>query len=295
MVQVGIIINNSRELQSEAVRTLELITESTFIHEEIVYTEYPKHAIEIAMRMAAEKQVLVAVGGDGTSNEVLNGWHKSKPECCALGIIPNGTGNDFSKMLKPFNPETFVRDLEALNVKTIDYALAKGKDQERAFLNVADLGFGAKVVQLLERQRKKGLKGAISYSLAILRAFLVFKKKRVEVVFDGTSWSGKVLLIAFCNGSDFGNGLSIYPEASVLDAKLGLTIVGDVSLLTYASKIGKLRKGEKIDHPRLKYASAEGIEILECPDNFHIELDGELATFPIKRIEVVEQKLPVIC
>lgn len=295
MVRVGIIINNSRKLQHETARTLELISASNFIREEIVYTEYPKHAMEIAARMAAEKQVVVAVGGDGTSNEVLNGWHQSQPDCCAFGIIPNGTGNDFPKMLKPFNPETFVRDLEALNVRTIDYALARGSGEERAFLNVADLGFGAKVVQLLERQRNKGLRGGISYSIAIIRAFLVFRKKPVEIVFDGTPWSGKVLLIAFCNGSDFGNGLSIHPESSIRDGKLGLTIVGDVSLLTYASKIGKLKRGQKIDHPRLEYNNAGGIEIVNCPESFHFELDGELAAFPIEKIEIVAQRLPVIC
>ena len=261
---------------------------------EVVTTEYPQHAIEIAKDWAKSKQVIIAVGGDGTCNEVLNGWHQTKPECCAIGILPDGTGNDFQRMLRPFDPKVFVYNLEALNVKHVDYGLVELESGERAFLNIADLGFGAKVVQILERQRKKGLRGKLSYSMAIVRAVLSYRKRKVELLLNGESWKGKALMIAFCNGRDFGYGLTIHPQASLNSGDLGITIVGDVSLLTYASKLGDLKKGRHIKHREMMYSSASEIEFRKLHPTIQMEVDGELVSDRVKKLRVVSNKLPLI-
>jgi len=294
MIQVGIIINNTCKLQQKAAHVLQLIEDSLYINAEICRTEYPKHATEISENWAKEKQIIVAIGGDGTCNEVLNGWHKAGQAYCAVGIVPNGTGNDFQTMLPDFDPENFVRNLEVLNVQQIDYGIAETAQDSFAFLNISDLGFGAKVVQLLDRQRKAGIRGKASYSIAILRAFFVFRKRKIQLSIDGIAWQGKVLMIAFCNGSTFGHGLTIHPGMEINNGQLGVTIVGDVSLLTYVSKLRHLKKGRKIQHAQLHYLNAKVIEFDPNSLPKLMEFDGELIEKCVQKITVVQNGLPLI-
>jgi YegS/Rv2252/BmrU family lipid kinase len=281
-------------MSAKAARTLQLAESSLRLEVEIKYTEYPKHAIAIAREWAQTKQVIVAVGGDGTCNEVLNGWHQTQPESCAFGVLPSGTGNDFQRMLRPFDPEVFVYNLEALNVQHVDYGLVTTDSGETAFLNIADLGFGAKVIQILDRQRKKGMRGSWAYSLAIFRAFLSYRKRKVAMRLNGERWEGKPLMVAFCNGRDFGDGLTIYPEASLNSGQLGITIVGNVSLLTYASKLKDLRRGRKVKHRELSYGTVTEVEFNEVHPTLCMEVDGEYLESRVQRMQVVSEKLPLI-
>lgn len=130
--------------------------------------------------------------------------------------------------------------------------------------------------------------------MAIVRAFLSYRKRKVQLLLNGESWEGKALLIAFCNGRDFGYGLTIHPEASLNSGDLGITIVGDVSLLTYASKLGDLKNGRHIRHKQLTYASASDIEFQDLHPTLHMEVDGELVTDQVKRLRVISNKLPLI-
>lgn len=294
MIRVGFILNGAIKLGKQAKLTLALAQQSEYLITEIVETKYAKHAIEIAKEWAKSKQILVAVGGDGTCNEVLNGWHQAQEIHCALGIVPDGTGNDFHKMVGVFDPEEFVASLEAMHVQQVDYGILHSEAGEKAFLNISDLGFGAAVVARMEAQRRLGIGGKVSYALAILRAFLVYRKQEVELEFDGILWKGKTLLVAFCNGSTFGHGLTIYPGASILDQTLGVTIVGDVSVFTYARKLGQLKKGIKIKHPGLQYKQVREIGFVRVPSKIRIETDGELLKSLPEKITLIGEALPLI-
>jgi YegS/Rv2252/BmrU family lipid kinase len=295
MIRVGFIVNGVRKQSEKALKTIALAQKSPRLETEVISTEFPKHAVALAKDWTKSKHIIIAVGGDGTCNEVLNGWHQAESDSCAFGILPDGTGNDFQRMLTPFDPKVFVYNLEALNVKHVDYGLLETDIGETAFLNIADLGFGAKVIQILERQRNRGMKGKLSYSIAIARAFMCYRKKKIHMRVNGEAWEGKALLIAFCNGRDFGYGLTIHPNASLNSGDLGVTIVGDVSLLTYASKLRDLKNGRHIQHRKLTYAAASHIEFQDMHPTVHMEVDGELVEDRVKSLRVVSEKLPLIC
>lgn len=294
MIKIGVIINGSVSLKKKASSALQLLENSPVIDVEIRKTTAPGEAISIAKNLAGVKQAIIAIGGDGTCNEVLNGWYIAANDNCAFGIIPSGTGNDFIRMLPEFDPQKFVLAVEQLDIQLIDFGVAKFATEEKAFLNIADVGFGAKVVALMDKQRKQGLRGKMSYSLAIARAFLGYRKREIVLKWNNKEQRKKVLMIAFCNGCQFGHGLTIYPYGELTNESLGITLIGDVSLRTYVSKLKYLKKGIPIDHPELIYDSTTEIDFCEVPADFYMELDGEICYEKVESIRVIPGSLPLI-
>lgn len=294
MIKVIFIINSTRKRSPLAKKAIFLAQASKELQCFIRETEYPNHACEIALSEAQNSDVLVAVGGDGTFNEVLQGLIDSK-ENTKLGLIPNGTGNDFSRMLPDFDPKKFVNALEQNQSKPIDIGCCSIKDKTRYFINISDIGFGAEVVRLLTKQRSRNIGGKISYSLAIVRAFLSYKKRTIKVEGDGIGFEGKILMVAFCNGGTFGHGLTINPDASLNSGKLNVTVVGNVSLMTYIKNLGKLKRGEKIIHPEAHYFESKEI-IISNPNSEMIwmEGDGELFGEGPSQIAVLPNRINLI-
>jgi YegS/Rv2252/BmrU family lipid kinase len=293
LIKVGIIINGSRKLKKDARSVLQMIDNSDLIHAEIITTQYQKHGTELAEKMAFEKDVIVAIGGDGTGNEVVQGIYNSGNRNVRLGIVPNGTGNDFLYNLPPFEPERFVRNLEELSCRKIDIGLVRFTDSERTFLNISDIGFGGYVIGIMNAQRKWNIGGKLSYSLAILRAFFSYRKQEVHLKGEGFEYQGKVLLAAFCNGSTFGHGLTINPNAKIDSNSLEITVIGNVSLLTYLRKLGDLKKSRIIDHPEAHYYTASSIEIKDN-NQLLVEGDGELVGKGMVNVSVVPNAINLI-
>jgi diacylglycerol kinase (ATP) len=211
-----------------------------------------------------------------------------------FGIIPNGTGNDFVRNLDKFSPRTFVDKLKSGTGKMIDVGKISFESTNRYFLNVADIGFGAKVVETMDRQRKKGIGGKASYSLAILRTFFSYKKQIIAVKGDGIQFKGKSLMLVFSNGTSFGHGLRVFPEAEIDSGKLGLVIIGNVSLYEYVKNLKNLKKGIKISHTEVHYHTFKRLE-LTVSENIHAETDGEIAGTSSIAVEVIPQMLFLIC
>ena len=261
----------------------------------IVKTKYEKHAIEIAKKEADIADVLVAVGGDGTCNEVLQGIRMSGNHDVCLAIIPNGTGNDFFKMLTPLSEKAFIDKLVERQPKRIDIGMTSFQSKTAPFLNIADLGFGAKVVEIMNKQRRLGIGGKLSYAMAILRSFFIYKKSQILIKGDDFEYNGKVLMVAFCNGSTFGHGIVINPDATLDNGNLCLTVIGDVSLITYIRKLSKLKQGIKITHPKIHYFKSTNTRIIESDMTQVVEGDGELLGKSVAEIYVLKSALNIIC
>lgn len=294
MIKVSIIINSSRKLSAIAQQTLSFAKQSSKLEVIEFKTEYANHAREIAKTEALNADIIIAVGGDGTCNEVVQGLIESGIESPMMAIIPNGTGNDFSRMLPSFDPVKFVKSLEEKQSIKIDLGSCEFNDQTRYFINVADIGFGAKVIQIMDKQRRINIKGKVSYALAILRGFFAYQKTSVRITGDNFQFEGKMLMIAFCNGHTFGHGLRINPDARLDNGKVCVTVIGNVSLITYVRKLGALKKGRKITHPEVHYFDSKSIEINGLDHREWMEGDGELFDTGLKRVSILPGKIQLI-
>ncbi len=188
----------------------------------VVHTERPGHATEIS-RAAAEAgvDIVVAVGGDGTVNEVASGLVGTST---AMAILPAGSGNGLARHLKiPMNPVKAIGLINRGPVRTIDTAEIDGK----LFVNVAGIGFDAAVAK---RFAGAGKRGFSTYFRVTADTYRNYQSKKYILTIDGKTIRRRALMISFANSSQFGNNTSIDPAASVSDGFIDVCIVGKVPL-----------------------------------------------------------------
>lgn len=198
------------------------LIDSKLYDPEIRFTEGPGHARELALRMAAKKvPYVVAVGGDGTVNEVASALRGSSS---ALGIIPLGSGNGLARdLFIPLEPRRAIKMLNHAVVKSIDYGLAN----DRPFFSTCGFGFDAYVGWIFE---KSGQRGFLSYSWAFLRAVFSYRHREYTFQIDGKSFVEQAVLVTIANSSQFGYNACVAPAADLQDGMLNLVIVQQIPL-----------------------------------------------------------------
>jgi YegS/Rv2252/BmrU family lipid kinase len=238
---------------------------------------------------------IIGVGGDGILNEIINGLpFDSLVPLPVVGIVPNGTGNDFFRSAGYTDSNHY---LEAIKNDLFDWAdvgSVTADGQKRYFINISDIGFGGAAV--LELDRFKGfLGGKFAYGLSILYTFLSYKKPIVTIKSGDFNYHGPLLMAAFCNGSIFGNGLHIHPKAKINDGQLKLTLLGKVSLWDYIKNVVKVKRGKEIVHPEAHYLSIENeAELISCDGVIFAETDGEGLSGQCFQIKLVPKSLRII-
>ena len=276
MIRVSFIINASTKLGPDVLLALRKCHNAAGLKCTEQKTKREKDAIRLAQQAAEQNDVVVAVGGDGTCNEVVNGMMLSKNRDAVFGVLPNGTGNDFHRMFGEFDPDKFVRCLQQLKAYKIDLCQIESDSGHYYSINIGGCGFDGFVVNVLNRQRSKlGIKGKGSYALAIVRAFGLYRKPMVIIRCDALNYQGKMLMIAACNGTTFGHGLVIHPKASLNSGYLGVTLLQKVSLIDYVRNLSQLKRGKEIKHPEAKYFRTKKITISSATNSLYIQADGE--------------------
>ncbi len=186
----------------------------------IMFTESPGHATEISKKAAEEgMEFVIAVGGDGTVNEIATGLVGTKT---TLGIIPTGSGNGLSRHLKI--PMNLKRAMEVINrgkIMKMDTATIN----DLVFVNVAGVGFDASVAK---KFAKSGKRGFASYLKITTDSYKDYRPRKYTLVIDGVTIKRRALLVSFANSSQFGNNTSIDPGASVDDGFIDVCIVGKI-------------------------------------------------------------------
>jgi diacylglycerol kinase (ATP) len=245
------------------------------------YTEGVGHAIELARVAASDGyRFLVAVGGDGTVNEVANGiLYSTNTANTALGIISTGTGSDFIRSAGISRDyATACSALTSSKRLSIDVGVVeyqnKGKTLKRFFINAAGVGFDAAVVRETERL-PKFFGGTVPYVAGLLRTLLTYKNKSVVVRVGDEVENHRVLNVAVANGGYLGGGMHIAPEAELGDSLLDMVMVGDMGKFELIKELPTVYKGTHINHPKVRMKKATHITI-ESPEPVLVYADGEL-------------------
>lgn len=232
------------------------------------------HAQELAAEAAGHHDRVVAVGGDGTIQEVMNGLLNGEP-AASVGIVPVGSGNDLARSLGlPRDPAAAWTIALGSAERSLDLALATGGDgRTRWFGSAGGIGFDAQVAAAMAA-RSSWQRGQAGYLLTTLAELRRFSNRRIELTIDGVPRETRALFVAIANGEYYGGGMRIAPGASVDDGMLDLCIVGDVSRLTALRQLANLYRGTHVDHPRVEMAQGHTIEV-DGDRTTLTHLDGE--------------------
>ena len=269
------------------------------------FTERPKHATELARAARARgERIVVAVGGDGTVHEVVNGLVdeetlRTPPEALpwTLGVIPFGTGTDFVRTVGiPRYPQGAIARLREGTRRSIDLIhvayQARGEPRTCYSANVVGLGFDAAVVERVNRS-SKALGGTLPFLTSVLTQLLGYRNKEVAVRFDGQELRGRANAVVACNGRYFGGGMQVGPLARPDDGLIDLIYVGDLTRVELLLNLPRIYAGTHLTHSKVRHFRATEVAV-ETEEEVFVEAEGELlGTAPV-HLRIVPGALPVL-
>ncbi len=236
-----------------------------------------------ALRSGAER--IIAIGGDGTVNEVVNGFFENGVAIApnaSFGVIPFGTGGDFRKTFKLPMDTTEAAAIIVANQRTqidvgrLDFTTMAGAPATRMFANIASFGVSGVVDRLVNESGKK--LGKLSFMLATARATWSYKNQRVQLVLDGKDRvEATINTVAIANGRFFGGGMMVAPNAEPDDGQFDVIAIGDLGFGELITSGRRLFKGthltmDKVTARRARMVEADGIDpgaVIE------LDVDGE--------------------
>ena len=245
-------------------------------------TVYPGHAIELA-RQAGEQgyEMVIAMGGDGTVHEVVNGLMQTPEEKRpVLGIVPAGSGNDFAHGVNisttPNEALTYALNGEASRV---DLGVMIDEHGHREYFdNTLGIGFGAIVT--IRSHRLPILRGFLMYLTAVLQAIIVDHNPiRMQIETDTEKWEQGVIYLILCNGPREGGGFLIAPDAKIDDGILHYALIRDVSRPMMFRIVPEVMKGTHGRFKEVKMGTCKTFS-LTADRPLYIHADGEIFSGP---------------
>lgn len=283
---------------------------------ELAMTAAPMDATRLAREAPGRFCGVVAVGGDGTVHEVGNGLLQASGEQATLplAVLPLGSGDDFAKMIEPEAPlggkcfgwplgvqkilrgQTRLFDCARLTGWTaMDGAPSRPSGAVQYLVNGMDVGFGAQASRNMA-DMPRFLKGFAAYLGAILKTLTDIPQLRLRVTLDdGAPFEIVTPMTAIGNGRSFGGSFWVTPEARADDGLLDVLLVQQLGRVAILGLIPKITKGAHLGDPRLRVVQARRV-LLESLESFAVEVDGELAFEPLRRlrVELLPARLTVV-
>lgn len=252
-----------------------LLNHEKYDHD-IVYTTHAGHAPGLA-RAAAEKgcEIVVAVGGDGTVNEVARGLIYSET---ALGILPRGSGNGLARHLKiPMGLDGALKVLNSGQISSIDSGSING----HPFFTTAGIGFDAYISSVFAGNKKRGLQ---TYVELVMKEVLNYRHLPVKASINDKSFDTVCYVMAFANAAQYGNNAYIAPMADIQDGLLDVCLVRKLDLvkalhLSYCMLTKQLANAESAEYFKTTHVKVE----TEEPMMFHADGDfmGKASEFKV--------------
>ncbi len=241
-------------------------------------TVYPTHATTLAHQAAEEGfDLVVAVGGDGTAHEVINGLMKvPKAKRPIFGIVPFGSGNDYAHNLGI--PDDAKKALHAIlngDVKEVDIgSMTDEKGRLEYWDNSINIGFGGNVT--IYSHTIQLLRGFLMYLVAVIQTIIMrYDVLDVKIDIDGNKWEGKTVMICLNNGPREGGGFVTSPNAIMDDGILNYSITDKVSRLTMFRMIPEFMRGTQERFPVIHPGKFNKIKI-ESQQPLVMHADGEV-------------------
>ena len=260
-------------------------------------SDQPGHLIELVAQAAAEgARTVVAVGGDGTLNEVANGLLAlpagDRPE---LAVIPFGTGMDFARSHRiPRKLDAAVEVARsgrtlAIDAGRVTFRAWDGSPGEAYFANIASAGMSGAVARQAN-VTSKALGGRISFFTALVRVFATWRNTELEVEAGGERRTGKMTNLIVANGRYQGGGMLIAPDAEPDDGLFDVLVIGDITKRDFVLNVGKIYRGTHLSHPKIELLKSSTVSV-DAEVALPIELDGEQPGTTPARFEVLPRAL----
>lgn len=251
-------------------------------------TAYPGHAVMLAREAAGKYEKVLVLGGDGTVRDISIGVIGSDT---VLGIVPCGTGNDLVRPLGiPRDP------VEALNValggrvRLMDAAMVN----DELFFNISAFGFDVDVLNYVEVYKKKIRNGSLAYKAGLLRALMHLTSRRVTLTWPEGRLETNALIVAAANGTHFGGGMKIAPDADPFDGKLDVCVIHDITYRNALIILPSFLKGKHLKYrDNVEYFRTTELTATAEPAS-RIDIDGELMPGTPVTFRILPQKLKVV-
>jgi diacylglycerol kinase (ATP) len=293
MTRYRIIANpaSRRGAAAQKIPMIEARLKAEHLDFDLVRTERPLHAEDLAFQAAREGvDVVVAAGGDGTSNEVINGLMQARTNGNsgpAIAVLPIGRGNDFSFSLGgPATLEEGFAALVANRQKAIDIGRVTGGDfpEGRYFGNGVGIGFDA--VTGFEALKIPINAGFLSYLVAAIRTIFIMKAPLVEIQLDDEHIQQPSLLVSVMNGRRLGGGFWSAPQGIGDDGLFDLCIAGDVSKLQMFMLVPRFLNGTQAGHPAIHITRSRKVTVRALQGVLAAHTDGETLSHGCMELEM---------
>ncbi len=240
-------------------------------------TVYPTHAVELAKQAAEDGyEIVVAVGGDGTVHEVINGLMQvpanKRPK---LGVVPLGSGNDFAHILGMHEKaDRALKQIMTAKPRKIDIGVVEDEHGRKEYWdNTINIGFGGSVN--IYSHNLPVVRGFLMYFVAVLLTiFRHYDVLEMKLKTDTDEWQQNVMMLAVCNGPREGGGFQTAPDAIIDDGILNFVAVKEVSRAMMFRLIPEFMNGTHGKFKQIQMGTMKSIDI-DCPQSLILHLDGE--------------------
>jgi YegS/Rv2252/BmrU family lipid kinase len=260
----------------------------------VYLSEKQGHLAELAREAAAKgAKLLVAVGGDGTVNEVVNGI--AGVEGVELAIVHRGTGGDFVRTFGiPHKLDGALEVAHSGTTREVDLGRATfhtwaGPEGECWFANAASAGMSGAVAKRVN-ETGKALGGKVSYAWSTFAVFAGWRNAQITVTVDEETRAGVMYDVIVANGRYLGGGMKLTPDAEPDDAVFDVLLIGDISKADLVLTLPKTYRGTHLPHPKAEVLQGARVTI-EAPIPLPVQLDGEQPGTTPATFEVVPKAL----
>jgi YegS/Rv2252/BmrU family lipid kinase len=268
---------------------------SAGIEVDVVETTGPGHATAVARDARAEgRRRFIAVGGDGTSYEVINGLFPSSEDGDprpVLGFLPLGTGNSFLRDFTRAGADHSIRAISEGHTRPCDVVRLTHRDGVLHYINIMSIGFAADVNAL--RGRRFGRFGETGYVFAVLVEVARLRTTPFAIAVDGGPMQRDPVTFISVNNSRYTGGkMLMAPDADTADGRVDLIKVGELGRVGLLSTFPKIFLGTHVHHPAVTAAQVGSIEF-DIDHDIDVMIDGEAVRVAPRRIDVLSSALDV--